>query len=121
MFLLDEKQYRNIIIWLEDQKIRRYKIDEREELRNCTADSWTKVFQQYLCDLDCPVVNEPRNEILDWLLSLSVHFEFQEKADLYGVKTVCPTEPQRSEVKDNPLDNLDCMFIIVLISKLCYY
>ena len=96
-------------MWLEDQKIRRYKIEEREALRDTDKDDWDKAWKQYLYDLDCPVSTEPKNEILDWLLGLAINFEFSEKTeDLAGQKV--GSENLKSTVENNPLDNLDCEF-----------
>lgn len=92
------------MIWLEDQKIRRYKIEDREPLRN-TEDQWNKAFSQYLLDLDCPIDSGSRAEIFDWLLGLAVQLEFSEKATFY---TASPKMQQETTVKSNPLDNLDC-------------
>jgi hypothetical protein len=45
---IDDKHFRNIVIWLEDQKVRRYKIEERESLRNSTETEWGVMLKQYL-------------------------------------------------------------------------
>lgn len=103
---LDEKQFQNVVIWLEDQKIRRYKIQEREPIKN-TAEKWNEALSQYLVDLDCPIDNRSRPEILDWLLGLAVQLEFTEKAALYtGGQKV----HEETSIKSNPLDNLDCKY-----------
>lgn len=40
-------QFRNLVLWLEDQKIRNYKIDERENLRQLqNNDVWNKAFEK---------------------------------------------------------------------------
>jgi RLL motif containing protein 1 len=107
-----------VIIWLEDQKIRRYKIEDREELRTVkSAEVWIKAFNQYLIDLDCPFISGSRNEILDWLLSLGINFEFSEKPNLYSAKSEAKQEPSSANVKTNPLDNLDCKYMV----SICYY
>ncbi len=103
--MIDEKQFRNTIVWLEDQKIRRYKIEERELLRNTTCDNWGQGYQQYLKDLDCPFPNGPQPEVLDWLLGLAVQLEFNEKPESYSAS---PKIQEQTSVKMNPLDNLDC-------------
>ena len=36
----DEKEFRNLVLWLEDQKIRHYKIEERKGLRETDAADW---------------------------------------------------------------------------------
>nr|CAG4634974.1 EOG090X0ARU [Alona affinis] len=101
----DDKKFQSLIVWLEDQKIRRYKIEEREPLRNSPPEKWNEAFVQYLTDLDCPFINSPRPELIDWLLGLAVQLEFSEKQDMY---TGDPkTNEQTSALKTNPLDNLD--------------
>nr|SVE85673.1 EOG090X0ARU [Daphnia pulicaria] len=100
----DEKQFRSTIVWLEDQKVRRYKIEDRESLRNTTAEQWNQAFEQYLKDLDCPFANGSRPEIVDWLLGLAVQFEFNEKPESY---TSSPKIQQQTSQQSNPLDNLD--------------
>nr|SVE75302.1 EOG090X0ARU [Daphnia dolichocephala] len=100
----DEKQFRSTIVWLEDQKIRRYKIEDREHLRNITATEWNQAFEQYMNDLDCPFTNGTRPEVLDWLLGLAVQLEFNEKPESY---TANPKSQEQAYQKINPLDNLD--------------
>jgi len=99
----DEDQFHNVVVWLEDQKIRRYKIEQREELRNVKSETWDQAYKRYLVDLDCPVDYTDRNEILDWLLSLGVHLEFSENKDLY-----CQCLTVKKEA--NPLHHLECGF-----------
>ena len=115
----DESQFQNVVIWLEDQKIRRYKIEDREELRTvkASAEVWSKAFNQYLIDLDCPLISGSRNEMLDWLLSLGIHFEFSEKPNLYSAKSEAKQELSSANVKTNPLDNLDCKYTV----SNCYF
>nr|SVE89440.1 EOG090X0ARU [Daphnia sinensis]SVE90060.1 EOG090X0ARU [Daphnia sinensis]SVE90689.1 EOG090X0ARU [Daphnia sinensis]SVE91315.1 EOG090X0ARU [Daphnia sinensis]SVE91938.1 EOG090X0ARU [Daphnia sinensis] len=100
----DEIQFRSTIVWLEDQKIRRYKIEDRELLRNTTATQWNQAFEQYMSDLDCPFPKGTRPEILDWLLGLAVQLEYNEKPESY---TANPKTLEPIHQKLNPLDNLD--------------
>lgn len=103
MFVLcsDETQFRNCIVWLEDQKIRHYKIEERGNLRNIPSSDWPKAYEkvrpsnvtpivmcvlrslsflvclsQYLQDLNCPFGVQERKEAVDWLLGLAVRYEY---------------------------------------------
>ena len=41
----DVNEFRNLIVWLEDQKIRHYKIEDRAGLRNIGNDAWPKAFE----------------------------------------------------------------------------
>jgi len=42
----DETEFRNFIVWLEDQKIRHYKIEDRGNLRNIPSSDWPKYFEK---------------------------------------------------------------------------
>lgn len=42
----DESQFRNLIVWLEDQKIRHYKIEDRTALRNICAGDWEEALKK---------------------------------------------------------------------------
>nr|XP_014343874.1 PREDICTED: UPF0568 protein C14orf166 homolog isoform X3 [Latimeria chalumnae] len=72
----DESEFRNFIVWLEDQKIRHYKIEERGNLRNIHSSDWPNHFQKYLQDVNCPFEAPDRQETIDWLLGLAVRLEY---------------------------------------------
>ncbi len=40
IIVVDEGTFRNMIVWLEDTKIRQYKIEERVALRAVNSDTW---------------------------------------------------------------------------------
>ncbi len=42
----DETEFRNFIVWLEDQKVRHYKIEDRGNLRNIPSPDWPKHFEK---------------------------------------------------------------------------
>ncbi|XP_038213376.1 RNA transcription, translation and transport factor protein [Zerene cesonia] len=104
----DEKEYRSVVLWLEDQKIRHYKIEEREGLRNIDSDDWQKAYDTYQKDLVSPVVNGTLNEQLNWLLSYAVRLEFADNVTKYKeVKLDQPKQAVPNVVSSNPLDNLN--------------
>jgi len=105
--MTDDKQFQNVVVWLEDQKIRRYKIENRESLRQTNKDDFEKAYNQYLMDVDCPILDAPKNETLDWLLGLAVNFDFQENYKEPNQQKD-DSENSDSAVKNNTLDNLDC-------------
>jgi len=45
-FLADEAAFRNLVLWIEDQKIRHYTIEDRTALRSISSNEWPKAFQQ---------------------------------------------------------------------------
>lgn len=81
LLLLDEKEYRSIVLWLEDQKIRHYKIEEREGLRNIDSDSWKEAYDTYQKDLVSPINSGDPNEQLNWLLSYAVRLEYGDNGN----------------------------------------
>ncbi|CAH2236161.1 jg17674 [Pararge aegeria aegeria] len=104
----DEKEYRSVVLWLEDQKIRHYKIEEREGLRNIDSDQWKKAYDTYQNDLVSPVVKGLPNEQLNWLLCYAVRLEYADNVTKYeNVKVDEPKKAAPNVVSSNPLDNLD--------------
>ena len=72
----NENQFRDLVLWLEDQKIRchkklcsktdnesysmmyrHYSIDDRSSLRNPQSPAWPQIYNKYLKDLACPMVS----------------------------------------------------------------
>jgi len=47
--ITDEDEFRNLVVWLEDQKIRWYKIEDRGELRDIKSSEWLKAFAKVVC------------------------------------------------------------------------
>jgi len=47
--IIGEDEFRNLVVWLEDQKIRWYKIEDRGELRNVKSSEWLKTLAKVVC------------------------------------------------------------------------
>uniref|UniRef100_A0A8C3I7Z0 RNA transcription, translation and transport factor protein n=1 Tax=Chrysemys picta bellii TaxID=8478 RepID=A0A8C3I7Z0_CHRPI len=104
----DETEFRNFIVWLEDQKIRHYKIEDRGSLRNIHNDEWPKAFEKYLKDVNCPFKIQERQETIDWLLGLAVRLEYGDNADKYKDSTPDSAKNTDNAAKNaEPLINLD--------------
>ncbi|CAH4036514.1 RNA transcription, translation and transport factor protein [Pieris brassicae] len=104
----DEKEYRSVVLWLEDQKIRHYKIEEREGLRSIDSENWKEAYDIYQKDLVSPVVDGTLNEQLNWLLSYAVRLEFADNVSKYkDVQVEQPKQAAPNVVSSNPLDNLN--------------
>ncbi|XP_052437037.1 RNA transcription, translation and transport factor protein [Carassius gibelio] len=102
----DDTEFKNFIVWLEDQKIRNYKIEDRGNLRNITSSDWPKHFEKYLQDVNCPFSTQERQETVDWLLGLAVRFEYGDNVEKYrNCKPV--TEASDVQKSADPLINLD--------------
>ncbi|KAL1117954.1 hypothetical protein AAG570_004265, partial [Ranatra chinensis] len=108
----DEQQLRSLVLWLEDQKIRHYKIEDRAELRAIEdLVGWLAAYDRYCRDLCMPqhllesASNNRFAEQLEWLIGYAVQL------DQYKDKTVENLKNKKMEVprvkSSNPLDNLD--------------
>lgn len=76
----DHQQFTSLIVWLEDIKIRLYKIDDRKALRDTQNKNWSLAFKQYLKCLECPLDADNKEQVLDWLLGHAVRLEYSDKA-----------------------------------------
>ncbi|NXY09670.1 RTRAF protein, partial [Pteruthius melanotis] len=104
----DETEFRNFIVWLEDQKIRHYKIEDRGNLRNIHSEDWPKSFEKYMKDVNCPFKIQERQETVDWLLGLAVRLEYGDNADKYKDSTPDGAKNTENTAKNaEPLINLD--------------
>jgi len=93
----DKEQFRRLVVWLEDQKIRHMTIDERTGLRAIESNAWEKNFQSYLSKIKCPLgPTSPPHSLASWLLGLAVRLEFNESQ-----QTENGTGPSK-------LDTVDC-------------
>lgn len=107
----DESSVRQLVVWVEDHKIRHYKIEQRKPLKEVQEPGWPNVFKKYLSDLKCPFQPQSVPSVIDWLLSLAVQLEFSDGAAKYNTMTAEHVRSQRSAapqvVNTNPLDGLD--------------
>ncbi|XP_077281575.1 RNA transcription, translation and transport factor protein-like isoform X1 [Temnothorax americanus] len=105
------EHFRKVIVWLEDQKIRHYAIDDRKKLRDIASSEWPNAFEKYCNDIECPIT---KNEIdrLEWFIGYAVLLEFEDDCQKYqqvvGSKAKDKKEVKVPRIKStNPLDNLD--------------
>ncbi|XP_029174232.1 RNA transcription, translation and transport factor protein [Nylanderia fulva] len=105
------QHFRKVIVWLEDQKIRYYKIEDRKQLRDITSLEWPKAFEKYCNDMKCPITKNEADQ-LEWFLGYAVLLEFEDDCQKYqqvvGSKAKVKEEVKVPCIKStNPLDNLD--------------
>lgn len=77
---VDQSQFASTILWLEDQKIRHYKIEDREPLRQIGISdnwlsAWEEAYSKYKGDIKMPNFKSPLEE-LSWLMSYAVRLEY---------------------------------------------
>lgn len=81
----DSKNIKNLIIWLEDTKIRFYAPTERKSLKETEFPQWLDVFEEYLAENGSTLegVRDPKvlMKAVDWLLNVAVSMDYQDKKD----------------------------------------
>lgn len=103
-----EQEYRSVVVWLEDQKIRHYKIEERGALRNIESSTWLQAYDTYQKDLASPITSGSLTEQINWLVSFAVRLEYADNAAKYNeAKADAPKTAVPKVVSTNPLDNID--------------
>ncbi|XP_034250804.1 RNA transcription, translation and transport factor protein isoform X2 [Thrips palmi] len=105
-----EREIKNLVLWLENQKIRRYKIEERGPLQ-AEGEQWRANFDKYCRDLASPIVDGAMAEKLEWLIGYAISLEYADNAEKYRGQTaqnISQTIVNVPKVESsNPLDNLD--------------
>ncbi|KAL6447078.1 hypothetical protein ACFW04_001434 [Cataglyphis niger] len=80
------EHFRKVIVWLEDQKIRHYTIEDRKSLRNITSPEWPKIFEKYCNDIKCPITKNEADQ-LEWFIGYAIWLEFGDDFDSEAFKT----------------------------------
>ncbi|UJR28885.1 hypothetical protein I4U23_010105 [Adineta vaga] len=108
----DENQFRQMIVWLEDMKIRLYPIDGRQHLRDTQNPQWEQALSKYLQDLKFPYNNEmikDRIAVSDWLIGAAIRFEYGDNVEKF--KSISLNAQQNNHTSsnhtDNPLEKID--------------
>jgi uncharacterized protein related to proFAR isomerase len=85
----------NLVTWLEDRKIRKMEVNEREALRQ-HGTNWNVTFSNYLSSLDCPfLLSESSLDCFIWLINYAVAAEYEDCAD--SLTEVIESEKHSSE------------------------
>lgn len=80
---IDRKEFASTVLWLEDQKIRHYVIEDRDKLRLLdNMQEWEVGYKQYCTDLGMPPL-EMQSEQLNWLLGYAIRLEFLDDPAQY--------------------------------------
>lgn len=79
--VFSEEQFRTLVVFLEDQVIRHYAIEDRAPLRKITSPEWEGAFKAYCDAILCPFTD--REEVTDWLLGLAIRLEYGDNVEQY--------------------------------------
>merc|ERR1712071_469092 len=105
--VVDGKNLRNLVVWLEDRIIRYYKVEDRTVLRDTDSAAWEEAFAGYLADLGSPwKPSDNAPVVVDWLLTYAVHTVAEDDSGKFrsmtGAKVAAATAP-----KGNPFPGVD--------------
>lgn len=109
----DPDQVHELIEWLEDHHIRRYKIEDRTGIRATDLEVWQPAMSKYLLDLGCTLVlgEAPLKEIIDWLLdhAIALLYSANKQAQSLTSKALLEIreERDRRQRASDPLNSLD--------------
>ncbi|KAF5303623.1 hypothetical protein FQA39_LY09870 [Lamprigera yunnana] len=103
----DETEFRKVIAWLEENKIKKYK-PSASAISNIKSSNWKKSFEQYKKDVCCPIYKDAAVE-LDWFINLALQTEYRQNKGKYDKHSLASLKPTNAPnvVADNPLDRLD--------------
>ena len=86
LFCLDQKQFSSLVVWLEDIKIRLYKIDDRTTLRDTENKQWpaafTQVCQRHLNLVKCLTIKLQSNLVPR---PLPVHIQVHSFMEIFNL------------------------------------
>lgn len=97
----DSQALRNLVVWLENVKIRQYPVEERKQLGDIKSATWHDTLTKYLSDVDCPLELDPSGSntgaVLQWLLNYAVSLEYADGAEQYNATTQQLQQQQQAQ------------------------
>ncbi|KAF2879471.1 hypothetical protein ILUMI_26695 [Ignelater luminosus] len=105
----DENEVKKVILWLEENKIKKYKPESRQNIRNINSSEWKKSYDKYKQDLACPIKSDVITDELDWFIKYALELEYNSKKATYEKHTVenLKSASTPNVIAANPLDHLD--------------
>ncbi|XP_050530437.1 RNA transcription, translation and transport factor protein isoform X2 [Daktulosphaira vitifoliae] len=111
-FLKNEKCLREIVVWLEINKLSLFKPKDCAELKKINSTTWESTFKKYCTLCSSPIKSTQLQEHLEWLLGFAIRKEYTKNKQDYESKTKevlnSVTDVPMVVPSNNPIDNLDC-------------
>ncbi|KAI4468189.1 cle [Holotrichia oblita] len=98
----NDQEFRKIIAWLEQHKIKQAPNDVATILQNTNSNDWNKAYEKYKSNLNCPQ-NLMREGQLDWIAGIAIKTTYSTNSKENG----CCKGQYEYLLTDNPLDVLD--------------
>ncbi len=106
-----------LVFWLENKKIRNYKIEDRAPLRDQSDEAWKTTFKKYLNSLECPFNCETElTSAVDWLVCVALRYEYADAAEnneelLRGLQEAKPLDKDVGTKSPLDIDPSDTLFV----------
>ncbi|XP_030374457.1 RNA transcription, translation and transport factor protein [Scaptodrosophila lebanonensis] len=108
--LSNRKEFASTVLWLEDQKIRLYTIEDRAMLRNLDdMKVWEEGYKKYCADLNMPSL-ETQIEQLTWMLGHAIRLEFLDDPGQYEAFNSEEWGKQDNKKKLTPAPKIQAIF-----------
>ena len=93
---LEDRAFRELVVWLEDTKIRATPMDARGPLRAIDSGDWPSAFAALARETSCPAdATNPKEtaRAFDHLLSSAVALDYRDDADALQLVDMCSGNP----------------------------
>lgn len=108
--IIDNKQYRFLVAWLENRFICHYDPPQRERLNDVNSQEWPIHYDKYLADLKVPFTSNDANASLNWILELSVQNYYMDNNEKSKFSLITGEQFRKNLQTDNlktSIDNID--------------
>eukprot|EP00803_Ostreobium_quekettii_P009173 evm.model.scf_3267.2 EVM.evm.TU.scf_3267.2 scf_3267:6281-12405(+) len=116
------EEFRVLVAWLENTKIRLYKMSDRTSLANIKSPEWDSAFRKYLGDLECPVHYDESNPaaVVAWLVRTALDYDYHDHADEYNSSASQRAARQRHTSRSGvTYPDANCPPVKEALAKLC--
>ncbi|KAL4104582.1 hypothetical protein QTP88_019876 [Uroleucon formosanum] len=107
----DQKSFRMLILWLEENVLHTYVPEKLTELQNVDSPSWDIAFKNYCVSCSSPIKTNEAMDQLEWLLGLAIRLTYNKQKNKFDSETKktleVATDIPMIIPSDNPIDNLD--------------
>lgn len=99
--LSNVQEFRSLVLWLENTKIRAYRVEDRKGLADIQSTSWGAAFENWLAEVQCPFSSNTDSDtaVIAWLLQYAVSLVFQDNASTYNSQAGTDTKQEARKRK----------------------
>ncbi|GMH43332.1 hypothetical protein BSKO_11254 [Bryopsis sp. KO-2023] len=114
-------EFRKLMVWLENMKIRFYKLEQRKPLQSLNHPAWDDHFRKYLTLMDCPMKFDPKNpdSMVGWMLQASTRFDYQDSGKVLNSFARDLAVSHGKEKPPEPFKDVGSDDVPELLTKIC--